>query len=264
MADDMLRPVLRSDDLPPPAAAPGGPASLREQATAGTIVRPDIREVQVDGGVVLLTRLASGEVVAFQPYCPHQGAPLRNATIDRGNIRCEQHKFVYDPHTGRNVLPSLDASPRALERLKPGHLTTYAVDERDGWIRIAARPNPPPDEDQPLPASAIPSTPPAGPEAGDDPLPARPQDPVDVAAGEEFELDLLTRHRPNHLWHVEVEGEAVHLQGQRLEEQADGLHHRVRAVASTPGTARVHCTYAKPWGSDPSDTHTFTVRVSAP
>lgn len=261
-ADDTLRPVLRSDELPLPAETQGGPASLRAQATAGTIVRPEIREVELDGSHVLLTRLSSGEVVAFAAYCPHQGAPLRNATIDRGNIRCEQHKFVYEPHTGRNILPSRDASPRALERLKPGHLTTFPVEERDGWIRVAVRPNPPPDEGEPLPASANPSTSHPRCEAEDDPPPARPQAPVEATVGQELELDLLTRHRPNHLWHVEVEGDAVRLQGQRLEERADGLHHWVRAVASTPGTARVRCTYAKPWGSEPSDAHTFTVHVS--
>lgn len=261
MADVTLRPVLRSDQLPPPATTRDSPARLREQATAGTVALPEIREVDLDGESVLLTRLTSGEVVAFGPYCPHQGTQLRHATIDGGNIRCEQHKYVYDPHTGRNILPSRDASPRAMERLKPGYLTTYAVEERDGWVWVATRPNPPPDETAPLPvpASQLVAVPPA--DEPPDTAPVRSDQPVDVAPGEEFELDLLTRPRPNHMWHVEVGGDAVEVTGQRFDEQPDGLHYWVRAVASATGTARVRCTYAKPWGSEARDTHTFTVHV---
>lgn len=256
MVDVPLRRVLRSDELPMPASASAGSASLRERATAGTIVHPHFCEVDLDGDKVLLTRLVSGEVVAFAAYCPHQGAPLRNGNIDRGHIRCEQHKYLYDPRTGRNVLPSRDASPKALERLRPGYLTTYDVDERDGWVWIGERPKPPPRDDAPpqLPAMQPQPAPPC-----DEPL-ALPPQTVEVVAGQEFELDLPTRHRPSHVWRLDVSGESVEVLGQRLDERADGLHYVVRAMARSAGTAEIDCVYGKPWGS-PHDTRTFLVHV---
>lgn len=261
MADTALRRVLRGDELPPAASNRDSPARLREQATAGTIAVPEIREVEVDGWTVLLTRLASGEVIAFEPSCPHQGTPLRRATIFAGNVRCEQHKFVYDPRTGRNILPSRDASPKALERLKPGYLTTFPVEERDGWIWVAPQPNPPPDESAPLPDDVIPAEV-AGPvDAPPEELPDRQPQTIEVTAGEEFELDLTTRIVPNHLWTVEVEGEVVEVTGQRLDEDDGEPRYVLTAVAPAPGTAVLRCTYAKPWGSDPRDAYTFTVEI---
>lgn len=261
MTDGALRRVLRSDELPPPASNRDSPARLREQATAGTIAVPDIREVDVEGQAVLLTRLQSGEVIAFEPYCPHQGTPLRQATIFAGNVRCEQHKYVYDPRTGRNILPSQDASPKALERLRPGFLTTYEVEERDGWIWVSPRPNPPPDERTPLPADLVPSEV-AGPvHAPPEERPDRPPQTVEVVAGEEFELDLATRIVPNHLWQIEVDGDAVEVRDQRLDERAAEPRYVLRAVASDAGTAILRCAYAKPWGSDIRDEYTFTIHV---
>lgn len=261
MADGQLRRVLRGDELPVAGADPDSPAHLREQATAGTVAVPQIREVEVDGQTILLTRLASGEVIAFEPYCPHQGTPLRKATIFAGNVRCEQHKFVYDPRTGRNILPTRDASPQALHRLKPGYLTTFPVAERDGWIWVSPHPNPPPDESEPLPADAVPAEI-AGPvHAPPEALPDRPPQTVEVAAGESFELILTTRIVPNHLWSVEVDGDAVQVAGQRFDEHHGEPCYVLNAVACAPGTATLHCTYAKPWGSDPRDAYTFHVRV---
>lgn len=258
MADGTLRQVLASEELPAPTGPADGPARLREQATAGTIVLPEIREVDLDGERVLLTRLASGEVIAFEGYCPHQGTDLVRATVFGGMVRCEQHKFVYDPHTGRNVLPSRDASPRALERLKPGYLTTYQVEERDGWVWLASRPNPAPDESTPLPVPPEVAGPVHEPPAE---RPDRAPQTVEAVAGATLDLDLVTELVPNHLWHVEVEGDAVEVTGQRLAEGGDGMGYVLSAVARAPGTARLRCTYAKPWGSDVRDEYTFTVQV---
>lgn len=261
MRDGALRRVLPGDELPAPATNPDSPARLREQATAGTIALPEIREVDVDGQRVLLTRLTSGEVVAFGAYCPHQGTDLRRATVFAGKIRCEQHKFVYDPHTGRNILPSRDASPKALERLKPGYLPTYDVEERDGWIWVSSRPHPPPDEDTPLPDDAIPREV-AGPvHTPPDALPDRAPQTVEVTVGESFELELATAIVPNHLWKVEVDGDVVALTGQRLDERGGEPRYVLDAVASAAGTAVLRCTYTKPWGSDVRDAYTFTVHV---
>lgn len=261
MAHGALRRVLRADELPPPTASAGGPARLREQATAGTIPLPEIREVDVDGQRVLLTRLASGDVIAFGAYCPHQGTDLRRATIFAGKVRCEQHKFVYDPHTGRNLLPSRDASAAALERLKPGFLPVFDVEERDGWVWVSPQPKPPPDERTPVPADAVPAEV-AGPaQAPPEELPERAPQTLEVGVGEGFELDLPTRILPNHLWAVEVDGDAVEVSGQRLDRQDGEPRYVLSAVASAAGTAILRCAYAKPWGSDVRDAYTFTVHV---
>lgn len=261
-----LRRVLRSDDLPAPAQAAGSDAPLlRDRATAGTVVRPVFREIDVDGALVLLTRLTSGEVVAIAGYCPHQGTALRSAaTIAEGHIRCEQHKFVYDARTGRNILPSRDASPAALARLKPGYLPTYPVEERDGWVWIDPRPRPAPDEDAPLPPPAF-SAPSRAAARTEKPATApvdQPPETVEVAAGESFSLDLHTSPRPTHMWRLEVDGDAVEVVGQGFEERDDGLHYWVEAVARGAGAAELRCIYAKPWG-EPSETRTFTVKVDA-
>lgn len=261
-----LRRVVPSEDLPAPAGAGSDATLLRDRATAGTVVRPVFREIDLDGTLVLLTRLPSGAVVAFAGYCPHQGTALRSAaTIAEGQIRCEQHKYVYDSRTGRNILPSRDASPQALARLKPGYLPTYTVEERDGWVWIDPRPNPPPDERTPLPPPAFSAPSRSGPSRtqapATAPVPRRPET-VEVAAGETFVLDLPTSPRPTHMWRLEVEGDVVEVVSQRFEERDDGLHYSVEAVARGAGAAQLRCTYAKPWG-DPTETRTFTVTVHA-
>lgn len=267
MGDAPLRRVARSEELPAPAAsasdesAPGSPAPA---------VRPEVCEVDVDGQPVLVTRLASGEVVAFAAHCPHQGTPLRSAALlADDHIRCEQHRFVYDTRTGRNIMPTREASPEALMRLKPAYLPTYEVVERDGWVWLAAEPNPPPDDDSPPPAPApglvggAGRPEPAGAEA--DGLVEdrhRPAQTVEAVVGDELELDLPTQPRPAHLWQVEVDNGVVDVVGQHFEHGDDALHYRVRVVAQAAGTAKVRCTYARPWGRA-SDTRAFIVRVGA-
>lgn len=255
--------ILRSDDLPQPAMGERG-ATLRDQATAGTVVLPDIREVEVGGWPVLVTRLASGEVIAFQTHCPHQGTPLRKATIYGGLVRCEQHKFVYDPATGRNVLPSRDASPQALHRLKPGFLRTWPVEERDGWIWISEEPNPPPTGDEPLPGVEVhrPPSRPSRPPTSREPATAAPRR-LTVTVGVEFELPLPTSPQPNHIWQVTAEPDVLEVLGQRYEDSPEGVTHLVRAVARQPGEIAVRCAYRKPWGSAARAEHRFTLTAEA-
>ncbi|HEX2700712.1 MAG TPA: Rieske (2Fe-2S) protein, partial [Acidimicrobiales bacterium] len=111
---------------------------------AGPPGEPSFVEVRVGRAGVLVTRLASGEVVAFSAECPHQSTPLEGATFWEGKLRCARHLYLYDVHTGENVLPARDASPDALRRLKPGYLPIHKVEERDGWVWVAERPEPPP------------------------------------------------------------------------------------------------------------------------
>lgn len=304
--------VLRSDELPRPghggdeAGDQGGgeagearPAA--QQATTGPMVVPEIRPVEVGDKGALVTRLPTGEVVAFATHCPHEGTPLRHASLYEGNIRCPQHSYVYDPYTGGNVMPARDARPEALERLKPGSLTTYPVAEEEGWIWVNEEPNPsqpptagkapgrpkasrsggpttdsetvgPPRTGAPAggPGTSglrrtgsptIPSTPSGPTGAGDDLVDDQPRE-LSVATGEHVELALPTRVQPNHLWHFSVDGEAVAVQGQRFEERGAGATYLVDVVARQPGEAQVRCAYAKPWDAGARDVRTFTISVT--
>jgi nitrite reductase/ring-hydroxylating ferredoxin subunit len=255
-----LRPVLRSNELPA--------ASGREAEPGAVPRRPQSRQVDVDGTPLLLLRLASGEAVAIASACPHQGTPLgRSGMLAGEQLRCEQHGFVYDVRSGCNVIPTLEVSAEARYRLKPGHLAIYDVVERDGWLWVRATPRPAPAEDTPPPAPApafVGGSPTAAKppdESAGPPEPASPQ-ALDAGVGEELELTLPTRALPAHLWHVEIEGDAVEILAQQFEQDDEGLRYRVRVAARTPGTAEIRCVYAKPWGK-PAQVRTFTVAVSA-
>lgn len=146
MPGTRFQPVLRSDELPPPDTGADRPDT---DSSEGTLLQPILREVDVRGRTVLLTRRASGDVVAFASFCPHLGTPLRRATLDNGYIRCAQHQYVYDPESGRNIVPTQDVPREALQRLRPGYLRTYPVEERDGWVWVSEVPNPPPQASSP-------------------------------------------------------------------------------------------------------------------
>lgn len=269
--------VLRSDELPRPRASSADDQdSLAGRATASMVV-PEIKPVTVGGQGLLVTRLPSGEVIAFGANCPHQGTPLRHAALYEGNILCPQHSYVYEPHTGRNLYPAQDVRPEALARMKPGALATYPVVERDGWIWVNEGHNPlqPPETGAAgAPASggaaggaggaagaagAAAATEESGTGVVDD----QPRE-LSVPAGEAFQLALPTQPQPNHLWWVQVDGEAVEVQGQRFEEREGGPTYLVDVLARQPGQAQVHCSYAKPWQAHARDRRTFTVDVVEP
>ncbi|MDQ4134335.1 MAG: Rieske (2Fe-2S) protein [Actinomycetota bacterium] len=100
--------VLRSDELP-----------------EGSPEDPGIRRVTAGRVNVLVARLDSGEVVAFDTVCPHQLTDLQEAHFWEGNLRCPRHQYVYDLGTGENLLPTREAEPETLWKLKPGYLPTY-------------------------------------------------------------------------------------------------------------------------------------------
>lgn len=86
-------------------------------------------EARGPDGPVLLTRLPDGEVVAFEPRCPHTRQPLRRGELTaEGCIECPVHFYRYDARTGRNVFPAIDATD--------GPLTLYRTREVDGWIEV--------------------------------------------------------------------------------------------------------------------------------
>lgn len=257
------RPVLRSAALPlGEGSGGGGGTRLRDQALETTVSRPVFHTIEVAEQEVLLTRLASGEVVAFQATCPHQAISLTQASVFDGAVRCPQHYYLYDPKTGRNILPTEDASPAALTRLQPGHLTTYPVREGDGWIHVGDAPNPPPPAPPAAAADAAtapaPRPAPSCQPADERPI-EHPGEEVSATVGSDVTLELLTVVRPGHLWHVEVSGPAVALRGQTFQAPRTC---QVRLSALRAGHAIVRCAYDLPWCDQPREVRTFSVRVA--
>ena len=111
---------------------------------AGDDDEPAFAAVRVGGADLLVTRLPGGGVVAFAAECPHLSTPLDGATRRDGRLRCARHLYEYDLRTGENVVPARDAPPASRWKLKPGYLAVHRVQERDGWILVADRPEPPP------------------------------------------------------------------------------------------------------------------------
>lgn len=240
-------PVLRSEELPP-----------------GTPNRPEIHHARVGESEVLLARLADGEVVAFDAKCPHQGTSLDGATVWDGNLRCPRHLYLYDPRTGENVLPAREADPKTLWKLRPGYLPVYRVEEREGWIWVADRPEPPPaaydpqkerpsrlPEPEPEPPSPVPA--PSGPVE-------HPPQTVTVVSGQEFEVILPTSLRPGHLWRGDVPEDLLVVVSQRFQ-SGDNPCHRVRLRACRHGEAPMRWSYARPWDVEPVEVRSFVVRV---
>lgn len=261
------RRVLRSDELPLGEGGGSGGTRLRDEALATTIGVPTIRDVRVGRADILLTRLVTGEAVAFAASCPHQAVSLKTASVFDGYVRCPQHYYLYDPRSGRNILPTNDAPPSALCRLKPGYLTTYPLEERDGWIWVDSRANPPPagydaeleagDGPERASADAAPvPRPPSGAEPVD-----HPTESVTAEAGTAIELVLVTSVRPGHLWRVEVSGPQVVVIGQVFQ-QGEQCAYRLLLAAREAGQATIRCVYAQPWSDRPTETRTYSVRVS--
>lgn len=292
MGNTTARRVLRSEDLPRPRLLyEHSPARTRREASATTVPVPTIRRVAIGGSEVLVTRLVTGEVVAFVTNCPHQGTPLEGGSIFEGKLRCPRHQYLYDLRTGQNIFPSSDASPESLWKLKPGFLPVHAVEEREGWVWVRERPEPPPPgydprlevppggvravpvrtpPDAAAPALEVPSsleellaqlgaasesqTP--GP-AGDGP-PQPPPETVEVIAGEEFELVLPTRFSPACIWKLDCTSGEVSLLAQTFEEGSEPRY-RLRLVAPSPGEAVVCCIYARPWDRMPKDARAYRI-----
>lgn len=133
------RAVLRSDELPAPDAGDHEAADGGAELVPATMV-----EVALADRTVLVARLASGEVAAFARSCPHLGTPLQRGTLGGHQLRCAQHHYVYDVHTGRNIVPTDEVEPGELARLRPGHLPIHPATEQDGWVWVSDTPRPPP------------------------------------------------------------------------------------------------------------------------
>lgn len=245
--------VLRSADLP---------------ACEGLESR--ICDVPVGNRTVLVGRLKDGRVVAFGPSCPHEATDLREATFVDGKVRCPRHNYIYDPHSGENVVPSRIARAENLWKLHPGYLPTYAVEVQDGWVWVKESPNPapptwdpakeaPPPGGAPKPTS---SEPPARgePPAADKTTVEVPPKRLRVALGKEFELRLPMGAGAACTWRVDTPAGLLAVVAQQFE-PVPSPHQRVRLAVLALGQGDVRCTFGRPWDPEPQEVRTYIVEV---
>jgi nitrite reductase/ring-hydroxylating ferredoxin subunit/predicted secreted protein len=237
----------------------------------GTPQEPELRKVRVGDSEMILCRLTDGEVVAFGTRCPHQGTDLMEASFFDGNLRCPHHLYLYDPRTGENVVPSRDARPENLWKLKPAYLPTYRVAERDGWIWVAERACPPPPGYDPARERR-----PVGARRAEEPTPAaaatratagpveHPTKTLRVRTGAGFELRLPMPPRPGHVWRVEASRGLLSVVQERFDPSTNPPRHRVSLVARHEGVATVRCSFARPWDTTPAEVRTYVVRIESP
>lgn len=244
-----------------------------EQLPAGEGPDTHIRRVRAGDTYVLVARLADGRVVAFDPTCPHQVTELDTATIVDGLVSCPRHRYLYDPESGRNVVPSCTAKRENLWKLKPGYLPCFAVEERDGWIWVDPFPKPAPEgfdpalEERPLgrrrgedepdvtgPEVMIPGPPPL------DMPTERSLRVLDVAADSTFDLRLPIPPGERQAWRMEMVGRALTVVEEEYE-PGDAPHQLVRLAAQGAGASTLCFTYAYPDRPLPAAVRTYIVRV---
>ena len=254
-------------------AEPGGPAEGRwhqalpsDDLAVGAIV-----PARLGPWPVLLGRLSDGQAVAFGSRCPHQDTPLAEAGIWDDKVRCRQHQYLYDPHTGENVIPARTAPRQNLWKLRPGYLPTYGVEERDGWVWVFDQPNPPPaaydpaDEEPPLWAAPPPATAAPADEEDEGAGPAELVKTVRVRVGSTFALRLPINPLPGCVWETEVAGDRLEVVDEGLGAARPGSldppRWQVRLAAREEGEAEVLCLFRAPWDVEPSEIRRYRVLI---
>ena len=250
--------ALKSDELP-----------------AGEGADTHIRRVRVGDTYVLVARLADGEVVAFDGTCPHQVTELDPSTIVDGLVSCPRHRYLYDPRTGRNVVPATTAKRENLWKLKPGYLPVFAVEEHDGFVWVDPIPRPAPADYDPTlevrPLRARPGDDEAdgdarGPDVmipGPPPLDMpteRTLKVLDVAADSTFDLRLPIPAGERQAWRMEMVGRALTVVDEEYE-PGDYPHQLVRLAVQSSGASTLCFTYAYPDRPLPAAVRTYIVRV---
>jgi predicted secreted protein len=162
------------------------------------------------------------------------------------------------------VLPSRDAAPGSLWKLRPGYLPVHRVEERDGWVWVADAPDPPPasydPEKERRPPGPLPTETPPSPAVDAGPL-EHDVEKVTAIAGQEFEVVLRAQPRPGHMWRAEVP-ERLAVVSQRFDNSPGGGL-RVRVRGDDPGEATMRWSYARPWDTEPAEVRTFVVHLAA-
>ena len=88
--------------------------------TAGTM-----HIAEVAGKTAIITRF-QGELHAFSNVCPHAAADLSEGHLFDGQIKCPDHGYTFDVHSGRATWPEGEGC----------HLTRYLAREKGGMIQI--------------------------------------------------------------------------------------------------------------------------------
>ena len=235
---------------------------------AGEGLDSQLRDVQVGDETVLVGRLNDGRVVAFGKSCPHEMTDLRQATFVDGKVRCPKHNYIYDPHSGENVIPTQASRRENLWKLHPGYLPTHVVEEHDGWVWVKATPNEAPAgwdpalEEPPPKGTRQESSPTPPPEEPPVPRPAveLPPKRLRVRLGRDFVLRLPMNSKPAHTWKVEVPAGLLVVVEQRFEPSSPPRQ-RVRLEARGLGQGTLRCSFGRPWDPDPEEVRTYIVEV---
>lgn len=245
--------VLASEDLP---------------ACEG--LESEILCVEVGDQMVLVGRLEGGTVVAFEALCPHERTDLRNATFVEGRVRCPRHNYLYDAHSGENVIPTEVARPENLWKLRPGYLATYKAEEHDGWVWVSEQPNPAPDRWDPTLEQRPPGwvdrvttafeLPEPEPEAPAGPI-EHPEERLEVTLGAEFVVCLPTSPKPAYMWRLDLPAGILVVVNQSFDPAAAPPEYRVCLRANEAGEGALRCLYRTPWDAEPAEIRTYLVQV---
>jgi toluene monooxygenase system ferredoxin subunit len=60
---------------------------------------------ELEGQEVLLVWPTDGELIAYQPLCPHQEVALIDGKFDGKTLICRAHNWVFDACTGKGINP---------------------------------------------------------------------------------------------------------------------------------------------------------------
>ena len=81
---------------------------------------------------VVLFRDAEGRAVALEDCCLHRNAPLSAGTVERGQVRCGYHGWLYEPDGRVAEIPSAVTQKRAA---KPC-VRTFPLREHQGYLYV--------------------------------------------------------------------------------------------------------------------------------
>jgi toluene monooxygenase system ferredoxin subunit len=74
-------------------------------ATLDALWKGEMTDVQVRDELILLIHLNSGDVRAYQGYCPHQKSALADGKLDGHILTCAAHLWQFNLLTGEGVNP---------------------------------------------------------------------------------------------------------------------------------------------------------------
>jgi phthalate 4,5-dioxygenase oxygenase subunit len=96
------------------------------------------------GEDLLVLRMTSGDLAAFNPACPHRGASLYFGRNEENGLRCAYHGWKFDAAGACIDMPSEPPESNFKDKVKLKH---YAVKERNGlvWIYMGPFQDTPPE-----------------------------------------------------------------------------------------------------------------------